>query len=306
MRAHTLTQAAIGHDTLARKAGLVLGGSLFIALAAQVSVPFFPVPLTLSTLAVLLVGLTLGSRLGAAAVLAYLAEGAMGLPVFAGGMNGVALVGPTAGFLYGFVGMAWLAGLAVERGLARGIVSTAACGIAISALLYIPGLAWPAAVMGAGAAISGPTGWRPSSSATRSRPGSRRWSSGAAGPRFRRAADPAGLQRDRARPSGRGFFMRACVFTYSGMTSREVVPPLATITTPSPMAMTVADPMRSPGPTVSIRPRWRSRARARSGPWSVPRRLSGASGSAPVCVAAARAAAGVVVVGHGVLSPVRT
>ena len=150
MRAHTLTQAAIGHDTLARKAGLVLGGSLFIALAAQVSVPFFPVPLTLSTLAVLLVGLTLGSRLGAAAVLAYLAEGAMGLPVFAGGMNGAALVGPTAGFLYGFVGMAWLAGLAVERGLARGILSTAACGIAISALLYVPGLAWPAAAMGAG------------------------------------------------------------------------------------------------------------------------------------------------------------
>jgi biotin transport system substrate-specific component len=72
----------------------------------------------------------------------------MGLPVFAGGMNGASLVGPTAGFLYGFVGMAWLAGLAVERGLARGVVSTALCGVAISALLYIPGLAWPALVMG--------------------------------------------------------------------------------------------------------------------------------------------------------------
>ena len=151
MRAQTLTQAAIGHDTLPRKAGLVLGGSLFIALAAQVSVPFFPVPLTLSTLAVLLVGLTLGARLGAAAVLAYLAEGAMGLPVFAGGMSTASLVGPTAGFLYGYVGMAWLAGLAVEKGLARGIVSTALCGIGVSALLYVPGLAWPAAVMGVGA-----------------------------------------------------------------------------------------------------------------------------------------------------------
>jgi len=151
MRAQTLTQAAIGHDTLPRKAGLVLGGSLFVALAAQVSVPFFPVPLTLSTLAVLLVGLTLGARLGAAAVLAYLAEGAMGLPVFAGGMSTASLVGPTAGFLYGYVGMAWLAGLAVEKGLARGIVSTALCGIGVSALLYVPGLAWPAAVMGVGA-----------------------------------------------------------------------------------------------------------------------------------------------------------
>lgn len=151
MRAQTLTQAMIGHDGLVRKAGLILGGSLFIAMAAQVSVPFFPVPLTLSTLAVLIVGLTFGSRLGAAAVLAYLAEGAMGLPVFAGGMNGVSLVGPTAGFLYGYVGMAWLAGLVVERGLARGAISTALCGIAISALLYIPGLAWPAAVMGTAA-----------------------------------------------------------------------------------------------------------------------------------------------------------
>ena len=148
MRAQTLTRAAIGHEGLARKAGLVLGGSLFIALAAQVSVPFFPVPLTLSTLAILIVGLTFGSRLGAAALLAYLAEGAMGLPVFAGGMSTASLVGPTAGFLYGFVGMAWLAGLAVERGVARGVISTAACGIAISALLYIPGLAWPALALG--------------------------------------------------------------------------------------------------------------------------------------------------------------
>lgn len=148
MRAQTLTQALNGHDTLLRKAGLILGGSLFIALAAQVSVPFFPVPLTLSTLAILIVGLTFGSRLGAAAVLAYLAQGAMGLPVFAGGLNGVSLVGPTAGFLYGFVGMAWLAGFAVERGLARGPVLTALCGIVISALLYIPGLAWPALALG--------------------------------------------------------------------------------------------------------------------------------------------------------------
>jgi len=143
-----LAKAVIGQDTLLRKAGLVLVGSFFIALAAQVSVPFFPVPMTLSTLAVLIVGLTFGSRLGAATLLAYLAEGAMGLPVFANGMNGASLVGPTAGFLYGYVGMAWLAGLAVEKGLARGVVSTAICGIAVSALLYIPGLAWPAAVMG--------------------------------------------------------------------------------------------------------------------------------------------------------------
>ncbi|MFU8778170.1 MAG: biotin transporter BioY [Roseovarius sp.] len=148
MRDTVLTKAVIGHDTLLRKAGLVLGGSFLIALAAQISVPFYPVPLTLQTLAILMVGLTFGSRLGALTLLAYLAEGAMGLPVFAGGLNGVALMGPTAGFLLGFVAMAYLAGLAVERGLARGVVSTAICGMGISALLYLPGLAWPAAMLG--------------------------------------------------------------------------------------------------------------------------------------------------------------
>ncbi|MGB8623125.1 MAG: biotin transporter BioY [Paracoccaceae bacterium] len=121
---------------------MVLGGSFFVALAAQISVPMFPVPMTLQTLAILIVGLSFGSRLGAVTLAAYLAEGAMGLPVFSGGASTVALVGPTAGFLFGFVAMAWLAGLAAERGIARGVVTTALAAIAISALLYIPGLAW--------------------------------------------------------------------------------------------------------------------------------------------------------------------
>lgn len=145
MHATVLSKAIVGQETLLKKAALVLGGTLFIAMAAQISVPFFPVPLTLQTLAILIVGLTFGSRLGAVTLAAYLAEGAMGLPVFANGASAPALIGPTAGFLFGFVGMAWLAGSAVEKGLARGIVSTAACGIAVSALLYIPGVAWPMA-----------------------------------------------------------------------------------------------------------------------------------------------------------------
>ncbi|MCV6585865.1 MAG: biotin transporter BioY [Marinibacterium sp.] len=143
-----LGKAIISSDSFIWKAALVLGGSLFIAAAAQVSVPMIPVPMTLQTLAILIVGLTFGSRLGAATLLAYLGEGAMGLPVFANGGSSLALVGPTAGFLLGFVGMAWLAGLAVEKGLARGVVSTALSCIAISALLYVPGVAWPMAVAG--------------------------------------------------------------------------------------------------------------------------------------------------------------
>lgn len=144
----TLLSATLGQEGLLRKALLVVGGTLVIALAAQTSVPMIPVPMTLQTLAILAVGFTFGSRLGAATLLAYLAEGAMGLPVFANGMNGLAFAGPTAGFLIGFVAMAWAAGWAAERGLAKGFFGTAACALVISALLYVPGLAWPMAVAG--------------------------------------------------------------------------------------------------------------------------------------------------------------
>lgn len=136
----TLSKALVPSQSLLTRVLMVLGGSLFIAVAAQVSVGF-PVPMTLQTLAVLIVGLTFGARMGAATLVAYLAEGAMGLPVFAQGMNGAAFFGPTAGFLVGFVGMAWIAGLATDRGV-KGLVPTALVAILASALLYVPGVAW--------------------------------------------------------------------------------------------------------------------------------------------------------------------
>ncbi|MEH6835251.1 MULTISPECIES: biotin transporter BioY [Falsihalocynthiibacter] len=138
----TLTKALIGSNSLATKGMMVLLGSAFIALAAQVSVPMFPVPMTMQTLAIMIVGLTFGSRLGAVTLLAYLAEGASGLPVFAHGASTLAFVGPTAGFLAGFVAMAFLAGLAVEKGIAKGFVGTALTAIVLSAFIYIPGVAW--------------------------------------------------------------------------------------------------------------------------------------------------------------------
>jgi len=141
--AQTLLSTALHAHPRARAALAILGGSALIALGAQVSVPMLPVPMTLQTLAVVLVGLTAGSRLGAGAVLAYLAQGAAGLPVFAGGAAGAAwLMGPTAGFLWGFVAMAFLAGLAVERGLARGFPSTLVAVLAVSAMVYVPGVLW--------------------------------------------------------------------------------------------------------------------------------------------------------------------
>ncbi len=145
----TLTHAMFPSLSRLGQVLLVLAGTAFIALAAQISIPMFPVPMTLQTMAILIVGLTFGSRLGLATLVTYLGEGAMGLPVFAGGNGTLAyMMGPTGGFLIGFVGMAWLAGLAVEKGFAKGVVSTALVAMVISALLYIPGLAWPAALLG--------------------------------------------------------------------------------------------------------------------------------------------------------------
>jgi len=145
--AQTLLSTALNAHPRARAVLAILGGSALIGLGAQVSVPMLPVPMTLQTLAVVLVGLTAGSRLGAGAVLAYLAQGAAGLPVFAGGAAGAAwLIGPTAGFLWGFVAMAFLAGLAVERGLARGLLSTLVATLAVSAVVYVPGVLWLTAV----------------------------------------------------------------------------------------------------------------------------------------------------------------
>ena len=97
----TTRRLAVAYD-----AALVLGGSLIVALGAQIAVrlPFSPVPITLQTLAVLMVGALLGSRRGALSLLAYLAQGLAGLPVFAGGASGLAhAVGPTGGYLIGFV-----------------------------------------------------------------------------------------------------------------------------------------------------------------------------------------------------------
>jgi biotin transport system substrate-specific component len=139
----TLIQATLSPKSLAARAAIVVGGSILIALSARASVPMWPVPMSLQTLAVVLIGLTTGSRLGAAAVLAYLAQGFVGLPVGAGGLSGPAwLFGPTGGFLFGFVALAFAAGWLAEQGMTRSFLATLAGVALISMLLYIPGVLW--------------------------------------------------------------------------------------------------------------------------------------------------------------------
>ena len=120
---------------------LVLAGSALLAISAQIKIPLYPVPVTGQTLVVLMIGMAYGSRLGAATLLAYLVEGGMGLPVFAGGGAGWAtLAGPTGGYLIGFLVAAFILGLLAERGMGRGPVSTALAMLVGTALIYVFGV----------------------------------------------------------------------------------------------------------------------------------------------------------------------
>ena len=146
-----LLRPSMRRSALLYDAALVLGGSLFIALSAQVAIqlPFSPVPITGQTLAVLLVGALLGSRRGALAVLAYIAEGLAGLPVFAGGAAGLArLFGPTGGYLVGFVAAAFLVGWLAERGWDRRFGTTIAAMTLGNVVIYSVGAVWLAVFVG--------------------------------------------------------------------------------------------------------------------------------------------------------------
>jgi biotin transport system substrate-specific component len=129
----------------ARQVVLVVGAGLFVALCARITIPlpFTPVPLTVQNFGVLLVGLLLGSRRGFAALALYLAEGAIGLPVFnPTGVGGVAqLMGATGGFLLAYPLVAWLAGFVMEHGR-KSFARAAIGGLLGEIVLFTGGLAW--------------------------------------------------------------------------------------------------------------------------------------------------------------------
>ena len=128
---------------------LALAGSALIALCAQISVPFFPVPLTLQTFAVFLIGLSFGWRLGGITVALYLLEGALGLPVFAGGKGGLSVfMGPTAGYRAGFFLAATACGWFAERGFDRNYTKLFTALLISNILLYAPGLLWLGSLIG--------------------------------------------------------------------------------------------------------------------------------------------------------------
>jgi biotin transport system substrate-specific component len=152
-KAETLTGVVFGPVNWVRSVALVVAFSLLTALAAQVVIPlpFSDVPITGQTFAVLLTGALLGSRLGALAMLAYLIEGASGLPFFYAGHGGLLhLFNPlTAGYLLSYPAAAFVVGLLAERGWDRRFLTAAAAMFVGSVLILLSGWAWRARFMSA-------------------------------------------------------------------------------------------------------------------------------------------------------------
>ena len=142
--------------TLVRDMMYVLLGSLFIAASSRISfyLPISPVPVTGLTFGVMLMGATLGAKRGALAVLAYIAEGVFGLPVFAGGVSGLAILkGITFGYILGCVFAAYWIGLMAEKGNERTFRSALPSFLQSYAIIFVLGVTWLSYFIGFPAAL---------------------------------------------------------------------------------------------------------------------------------------------------------
>lgn len=139
-----------------RMAVLAIAGSLLMWASAKVQVPFYPVPMTMQTAVAFLIGIAYGPRLGAATILLYLAQGAIGWPVFAGtpekGLGLPYMLGPTGGYLLGFAVAAFITGWFAER--SRHWLSIGTGVLAATAAIYLLGAGWLATMVGLDKAIT--------------------------------------------------------------------------------------------------------------------------------------------------------
>jgi biotin transport system substrate-specific component len=153
-KSETLLGTALAPIDWTRSVGLAVAFSLLTALAAQVVIPIGPVPITGSTFAVLLTGALLGSRLGAAAMILYVIEGACGLPFFSRGGASIAhILGPTGGYLVAFPAAAFVTGAFAEHGWDKRFITAAAAMAIGSVLILLSGWAWLSMFMPPAAAL---------------------------------------------------------------------------------------------------------------------------------------------------------
>ncbi len=145
----TLIDVLWQRTALWQEALLLVIASGWVALMAQIEIPLWPVPITGQTFGVLLVGAALGSRRGALSLILYLTEGALGLPVFAGGAAGISrIAGPTGGYLIGFVAAAFVIGWLCERGWDRHFLTMALAMLTGNLVIYLFGIPWLAQFTG--------------------------------------------------------------------------------------------------------------------------------------------------------------
>lgn len=133
---------------------LVLVGVGILAVSARIQVPFYPVPVTMQTLAVMVIAMAYGSKLGTATLFSYLFAGFIGAPVFAGGAGFAYMVGPTGGYLAGFLLAGVVLGALADRGWTRNWQTTAAAMLAGTSIIYLLGLAWLSQLNGLDKAIT--------------------------------------------------------------------------------------------------------------------------------------------------------
>ena len=128
---------------------LVVLGSVLLAISAKVQVPFWPVPMTMQTFIVLMLGAHAGLRVAGATVALYLIEGALGLPVFSTGAGLAFMAGPTGGYLAGFVVAAFVTGLMADRGMARSLPSLLVLMLVGHTLIFVCGFGYLSLLIGA-------------------------------------------------------------------------------------------------------------------------------------------------------------
>ena len=139
---------ALAERGLLWRIGAVVLGSWIIALAARVNVPMVPVPMSMQSFAVLLIAAMAGRNLAAQTVLAYLAQGAAGLPMFASGAGLAYLAGPTGGYLFGFLAAALVVGALSDRGWNRSPLMLGLSVLAGHAAIFVLGVGWLATITG--------------------------------------------------------------------------------------------------------------------------------------------------------------
>tara|TARA_B100000029_G_C17567140_1_gene955427 strand:- start:1723 stop:2280 length:558 start_codon:yes stop_codon:yes gene_type:complete len=135
-------------NSLLKQVGLAVLGTILLAISAKVQVPFWPVPMTMQTFVVLVLGIAYGARLGLATGVLYMLEGIFGLPVFATGSGYLYVIGPTGGYLFGFILAMGIIGWLAERRWDRSVPSIVGAMLIGEAIIFSVGIAWLASLIG--------------------------------------------------------------------------------------------------------------------------------------------------------------